>query len=150
MTSNGQLPFPVSRHAHLRLSEAITPGTRYRPQRGFGGRPVYNDRSGHAGIVRQQAVRVIDAQQKRVAVLGVKPELVLVLESNRQIAPEDVEAAGLEVLEMRGDKVLVTFANDPEMKEFLGRCDQYGLGSPGESPSGFERPGKIRIVVRCR
>ena len=53
------------------------------------------------------------------AVLGVQPELVLVLMSNRQIAPEDVEAAGLQVLEMRSDKVLVTFASDPEMSKFL-------------------------------
>jgi hypothetical protein len=146
VTLNGQLSFPVPRHAHLRLAEAITPGTRHKRQLGFGWAPVHKDRSGHAGEIREQTIRVIDAQQKRVAVFGVKPELVLVLESNRQIAPEDVEAAGLQVLEMRGDKVLVTFASDPAMKEFLDRCDQYGLGPRGETASGFERPAKYESL----
>ena len=75
-----------------------------------------------------------------------KPELVLVLESNRQIALDDVDAAGLQVLEMRGDKVLVTFASDPEMKEFLQRCDQYGLGPRGKTAKGFERPAKYESL----
>jgi hypothetical protein len=91
-------------------------------------------------------MRVIAAQQKRVEVLGVKPELVLVLESNRQISLEDVEAAGLQVLEMRSDKVLVTFASDPEMREFLQRCDQYGLGPRGTTPGGRERPAEYQTL----
>jgi hypothetical protein len=129
----------MPRHAHLRLAEAVTPGTRYKRRPGFGGTTVYANRGRHADQIRKQAVRVIAAQRRRVDVLGVTPELVLVLESNRQIAPEDVEAAGLQVLEMRSDKVLVTFASDPEMTEFLRRCDQYRLGSPGLSSKGFER-----------
>jgi subtilisin family serine protease len=76
----------------------------------------------------------------------VKPELVLVLESNRQIAPEDIEAAGLQVLEMRSDKVLVTFASDPEMEEFLERCAKYGLGPRGITPGGNERPAEYESL----
>lgn len=145
MASDGQLPFLSRRHAHLRLSEAVTPGARQR-RAGFGGKLVHMDRSSHADDIREQAIRVIDAQQKRVAVLGVKPELVLVLESNRQIEPEDVEAAGLQVLEMRSDKVLVTFASDPEMEEFLERCAKYGLGPRGTTPKGYERPAEYESL----
>jgi Subtilase family len=146
VTSNAELPFPVPRHAHLRLSDAVTPGARHRPQRFFGGAPAHKDRGRHADEIHKQAMRVIAAQQRRVAVLGVKPELVLVLESNRQIAPEDVEAAGLQILEMRTDKILVTFASDPEMSEFLSRCDQYGLGPRGETPKGYERPAQYESL----
>ena len=146
MASNLELPFQYPRHAHLRLSDAVTPGERYRPRRFFVGAPVHKDRSRHADEIREQAVRVIVAQQRRVAVLGVKPELVLVLESNRQIAPEDVEAAGLQVLEMRSDRVLITFASDPEMNEFLSTCDQYGLGPQGKTPKGYERPAEYESL----
>ena len=91
-------------------------------------------------------MHVVTAQQRRVQVLGVKPELVLVLESNRQIAPEDVERAGLQLLEIRSDKVLVTFSSDPEMTEFRRRCTQYGVGPRGTTPAGYERPAEYEAL----
>jgi hypothetical protein len=146
VASSGELPGLSPRHAHLRLSEVITPGSRHRARRFFGGPPVYRNRSRHANDVRQQTLRVIAAQQRRVEVLGVKPELVLVLEANRQIAPDDVAAAGLQILEMRNDRVLVAFATDPEMEEFLRRCDQYGLGPRGTTAGGNERPAEYESL----
>jgi hypothetical protein len=146
VTSSEELPFLRPRHAHLRLAEAITPGARHKPQRFPRGGLVHKDRGRHADEIHEQAIRVIAAQQKRVEVFGVKPELVLVLESNRQITPEDAEAAGLQVLEMRSDKVLVTFASDPEMTEFLRRCDQYGLGPRGTTPKGYERAAEYQTL----
>jgi hypothetical protein len=146
VTSSGELPFPATGHAHLRLTEAITPGTRARRPVFFGGPPAYGDRSRHADHVREQVISVVAAQQRRVQVLGVEPELVLVLESNRQIAPEEVERAGLELLEIRSDKALVTFASDPEMTEFRRRCDQYGFGPRGTTPAGHERPAEYEAL----
>lgn len=107
---------------------------------------MHKDRSRHAGEIREQTMRVIAAQQRRVPVLGVKPELVVVLESSRQLAPQDVEDAGLEVLEMRSDRVLVTFASDPDMTEFLARCDRYSLGPRGTTPKGYERPAQYESL----
>ena len=74
----------------------------------------------------------------------------IVLESNRQVKPEDVESAGLQILELRRDKVLVAFAGDPELSEFLERCDKYGLGARGLAAGGNERPPSMNPVRRCR
>jgi hypothetical protein len=79
-------------------------------------------------------------------VLGIEPELVLVLESNRQVKPEDVESAGLQILKLRSDKVLVAFASDPELSEFLNRCDKYGLGPRGLTAGGNERPAEYESL----
>ncbi|MGH3428960.1 MAG: hypothetical protein ACRDQZ_15570, partial [Mycobacteriales bacterium] len=70
----------------------------------------------------------------RRSVLGVDPELVLVLELNGRLDPEHAERAGLSVLEIAGEKVLVTFASDPELTEFSRRCTEYSKGP---------RPGKV-------
>ena len=72
-------------------------------------------------------------------VLGVNPELVIVLETNRQLEPEDVARAGLTVLELRSGTALVAFASDPDMTEFLARNEQYQQGSPGLTDGGNER-----------
>jgi Subtilase family len=89
---------------------------------------------------------LIDAQKRRVQVLGIEPELVLVLESNRQVRPEDAESAGLQVLELRSDRVLIAFASDPELREFLERCKRYGLGPRGLTDNGNERPAEYESL----
>ncbi|MGH3766052.1 MAG: S8 family peptidase [Pseudonocardiaceae bacterium] len=79
----------------------------------------------------------------RRSVLGVDPELVLVLELNGRLDPEYAERAGLSVLEIAEEKVLVTFASDPELTEFLRRCEEYSKGPrPGKEP-GKERPAQF-------
>jgi hypothetical protein len=133
------LPFPERRHSHLRLAAAISPGARQRRSAGFGRPARYPDRAGHARAVREEAVRVRAEHRARVPTLGVSPELVIVLETNRQLAPEDVKRAGLTVLELRSGTALVAFAGDPDMSEFLARNEQYQQGSPGLTDAGNER-----------
>ena len=146
MTGNALYLVPMPVHGHLRLWDAITPGGRRPIPRGGGGQPVHADRGRHARDVRTQAIDLINAQNRRVQVLGIEPELVLVLESNRQVKPEDVESAGLQILELRSDKVLVAFASDPELRDFLDRCDKYGLGPRGLTAGGNERPAEYESL----
>lgn len=146
MTVNALFVIPEPVHGHLRLWDAITPGGRRPIPRGGGGQPIHSDRGRHARDVRAQAIDLINAQNRRVQVLGVEPELVLVLESNRQVKPEDVESAGLQILELRSDKVLIAFASDPELREFLDRCDKYGLGPRGLTAGGNERPAEYESL----
>jgi hypothetical protein len=84
-------------------------------------------------------VRTREEFRRRTEILGVDPELVLVLETNRQLDPEVVERAGLQVLELTSDTALVAFATDPEMTEFLRRNSEYEKGSPGLTSAGNER-----------
>lgn len=134
-----QLMFPDRRHSHLRLAAAVTPGSRQPSRSGFGSRVRYSDRKTHGRAVRGNAVRVRTEHQARAPVLGVAPELVLVLSTNRQLAPEDVERAGLTVLELRSDSTLVAFSSDPEMTEFLDRNLLYQRGTRGLTGAGNER-----------
>lgn len=137
------LPLPRAQHAHLRLAEAISPGQRQKNRRGFSRTPKYPDRGGHAKTVKEQTLRVVADHKTRRSVLGVDPELVLVLELNGRLDPEHAERAGLSVLEIAGEKVLVTFASDPELTEFSRRCTEYSKGPrPGKVP-GKERPAQF-------
>lgn len=138
MTGNA-LPFPERRHSHLRLAAAVSPGARQRRAASFGRQARYPDRAMHGRAVREEAVRVRAEHRARVPILGVSPELVIVLETNRQLAPEDVERAGLTVLELRSGTALVAFARDPDMTEFLARNEQYQQGSQGLTDAGKER-----------
>ena len=63
--------------------------------------------------------------------------------------PEDVESAGLQILELRSDKVLVAFAGDPELSEFLERCDKYGLGARGLTAGGNQRPAEYESLFNA-
>ncbi|MGH3887766.1 MAG: hypothetical protein ACRDSZ_14580 [Pseudonocardiaceae bacterium] len=90
MSGDAQPPLPQPRpqHAHLRLAEAISPGQRQKKPRGFRRIPIYPDRGGHANAVREQTLRVVADHKTRSPVLGVDPELVLVLELNSRLDPE--------------------------------------------------------------
>jgi hypothetical protein len=144
MAGDPLMLFPERQHSHLRLAAAVSPGTRERRASGFGQPPRYTDRGSHGRAVRRDVLRVRDEHQRRQPTLGVTPELVLVLETNRQLSPEDVERAGLTVLELRSDTALVAFASDPELTEFLARNQQYQLGSPGLTDKGNERAAKYQ------
>ncbi|MGH3544936.1 MAG: S8 family peptidase, partial [Mycobacteriales bacterium] len=130
--------FPEQSHAHLRLAAAISPGSRLRRPSGFGRPPQHPDRARHGRLLRDEVVRVRSEHAARMPILGVSPELVLVLETNRQLSPDDVERAGLTVLEFRSEATLVAFASDPDMTEFLDRNERYKLGSPGLTQAGNE------------
>ncbi|HLV58718.1 MAG TPA: S8 family peptidase [Natronosporangium sp.] len=68
------------------------------------------------------------------------PELVLVLELNRRLDPDRVRPAGLSFLEFAGEKALVTFADDPELKQFLRILEAYQQGArPPREEGGPER-----------
>lgn len=145
MSGDAQPPLPLPRpqHAHLRLAAAISPGQRQKKPRGFRRIPNYPDRGGHANAVRKQTLSVVADHRTRSAVLGVDPELVLVLELKSRLDPEHAERAGLSLLEIAGEKVLVTFSSDPELTEFRRRCTEYSKGPrPGKEP-GKERPAQF-------
>lgn len=137
-TASGALPLPRQQHAHLRLREAVTPGRR-QGGRGFAGTPRYDDRAQHARTIRTRAIRVIDSSRRRPQVLGIDPELVVVLETNRRLELVEVERAGLQVLEIRGTSTLVAFSADEEMRLFLDQTDQYAQGPRGYTEKGNER-----------
>lgn len=136
------LPLPRPRHAHLRLAEAVSPGQRQKVPRPFSRTPRYRDRGGHAEAVKKQTLGVVASHKTRGSVLGVDPELVLALELNRQLDPKNVERAGLSVLEIAGEKVLVAFASDPELTEFRRRCMEYSTGPRPGKESGKEQPAQ--------
>jgi subtilisin family serine protease len=80
-------------------------------------------------VVRDLALRVVTTHRARTPVLGVDPELVLVLELNREVDPDLIRRAELMVLELASEKVLVAFAGDPELTEFRRRCEAYQQGA---------------------
>ena len=69
----------------------------------------------------------------RASVLGVDPELVLVLELNRRADLDNIQRAGLSPIEITDDKVIVAFASDPALAEFEKRREAYAAG-PRERP----------------
>jgi len=136
-------PFPIfaeRRHTHLKLAAAIAPGPRALRPQGFPRPPKHPDRAGHGRIIEQSSIQVRSDFERRSTVLGVEPNLVLVLESNRQIDPVEVERAGLTILELRSDKALVAFASDPDLAEFRSRVERYRQGARGLTEGGNERP----------
>jgi hypothetical protein len=147
MPDGGMLLFPGREHAHLKLAGAVTPGRRKpRASGGGGGRLRFPDRADHARVLREQAVRVKQEFQRRREVLGLRPELVLVLETQRQLRPDDLRPAGLQILELGDTTLMVTFANDPDLQDFL-RCNaEYALGTRGLTEKGNERPAKYEAL----
>ncbi len=74
----------------------------------------------------------------RSPVLGVEPELVLVIELAHRLDPALLERAELRVLDLTGELAMVAFASDPELTEFLRRLDAYSTG-PRRDERGTER-----------
>jgi len=82
----------------------MQPGPRQPRGPGYGGSTIYSDRASHGGDLDRQVSNIKDAHKRRSAVLGVDPELILVLETNGPLDPTVVERAGLSVLEIRSDR----------------------------------------------
>ncbi|HVF74258.1 MAG TPA: S8 family peptidase [Acidimicrobiales bacterium] len=66
----------------------------------------------------------------RTAVLGIDPRLVLVFELGAPVEPEDFRRAGLRVLDASHRRVVIAFADDPELAAFNERLDALQGGAP--------------------
>jgi Subtilase family len=122
------LPLTATPHGHLRLAAALPPQPRLRRQGGRPGTPTYPNRAEHADSVRDYAIRSIRTHHLRSPVLGVEPELILVIELAHRLDPVPLERAELRVLDLTGEFAMVAFASDPELSEFLRRLDAYSTG----------------------
>ncbi|MHB8288804.1 MAG: S8 family peptidase [Acidimicrobiales bacterium] len=72
--------------------------------------------------------------QARPAVLGVDPQLVMVIELGAPVASDEFRRAGLQVLDAADKAVVVAFADDPQMAGFLQRLDECAGGVlPGQT-----------------
>lgn len=122
-------------HAHLELTAALAPEARRRRDGGGAGVPRYSDYRRHAADLRGQATQIRLRHRRRITVLGVTPELVLILELNRPIDPDGLGPRGLYVLEATDATAMVAFASDPELTRFLRDLDRYAAGPPAGQQS---------------
>jgi hypothetical protein len=132
------LPLPATPHGHLRLAAALPPQPRRKRSGGGGGPPTHTNRAEHADSIRDHAIRSIQTHHLRSPVLGVEPELVLVIELTHRLDPALLERAELRVLDLTGELAIVAFASDPELTEFLRRLDAYRTGPRRDEKSGAE------------
>ncbi|MGL5866117.1 MAG: S8 family peptidase [Dermatophilaceae bacterium] len=121
------------------MAAVARPGPRQRRPPGFGRTTTYVDRRQHGHHLEQQVSSITAAYQGRPQTVGVEPDLVLVLDTNGQLDPTEIERAGLTVLELRSDRVLIAFSADPEMAEFRSRNARYQQGTRGLTEKGNER-----------
>lgn len=117
-------------HAHLELTAALPPEARRMRDGGGAGPPRYSDHARHAADLRQQATQIRLRHRRRIAVLGVDPDLVLILDLNRPIDPDGVSPRDLYVLAATDATAMVAFANDPALTKFLSDLDLYAAGPP--------------------
>lgn len=148
MTRRAALPlsFPATPHGHLRLAAALPPQPRRRRPPGGAGTSTYPNRAEHARTVRDHAIRAIQTHRLRIPVLGVEPELVLVIELNRRLDPVLLERAELWVLDLTGEFAMVAFASDPELTEFLRRVDAFSTGPRRDEERDTERPAPYEAL----
>lgn len=114
-------------HAHLRLARALDALPRRKASGGSGRAPAHPDHRSHARNLARQLDGIRDRHRARLPVLGVNPDLVMVLELNQKVANlvEKVEAAGLRVLDATGQRALTAFSSDPELTGFERRRRAY-------------------------
>lgn len=62
--------------------------------------------------------------------MGVDPKLVLVLELNSNVDVDEFRRAGLVVLDGSDARVVVAFADDPQLEAFKERLDKFDAGAP--------------------
>ncbi|MYW97456.1 S8 family serine peptidase [Amycolatopsis rubida] len=134
-----QLTFDGGRsHGHLKLARASDPLPRRKPSGGGGRGPTYPDPRTHARDLDRQVSSIRERHKARQPVLGIDPDLVVVIECNDALAnlSEALERAGLQVLAARGTSALAAFSGDPEMTSFL---DQRAAYESETTPSGHPR-----------
>lgn len=114
-------------HAHLRLARALDPLPRWKPSGGGRGPAAYPDHRSHARDLANQLAGIRDRHRARPPVLGVNPNLVMVIEFNQKVVHlvAAVEHAGLRVLDASGQRALAAFSSDPELTGFEDRRRRY-------------------------
>ena len=66
--------------------------------------------------------------QQRPSVLGVDPRLVLVFELGASVDADEFRRAGLRVVDSSDRRLVVAFADDPELATFMGRLEAMAGG----------------------
>ncbi len=134
-----QMPFDAGiEHAHLRLTRALDPLPRQKRPGGGGAREDgAPDPRSHARDLARQLTGIRDRHHEREAVLGITPELVMVIEASCKAVDiaDLIEGADLRVLGLAEDRALVAFSSDPSIETFTEHLEQYGnaftaAGSP--------------------
>lgn len=115
-------------HEHLRLSRQVPRGARIKVRRGFGGQTKYPDQPAHARQIAAEVAQLKRLHAQRVRVLGVDPELVIVLHVNALPDEASLHAANLYVLEWLDDRVIAAAPTDSELTAFLARVSAYQRG----------------------
>ena len=67
---------------------------------------------------------------QRQGVLGVDPKLVIVFELGPSVDLDEFRKSGMHVVDSSDRRVVVAFADDPELKAFRERVDAYTSGAP--------------------
>ena len=100
----------------------------------------YPDHGQHARDIERQIAQVRERHQKRTAVLGINPDLVVVVIFNRSasVMDEKLAQAGLQSLAATGRQAMAAFSSDPEMADFLSRLERYGRGPVGQQSAYYE------------
>ncbi len=111
----------------LRLAEAVPADRRRQPAR-FSRPRRHDDLAGHGQQLQQRASAITMAHLARPRVLGIDPHLVLVLELNAPVDPDELRRAGLQVLDGSSAQVVVAFADDPALTAFQERLDELEAG----------------------
>lgn len=111
----------------LRLAQAV-PANRRRQPTGFSRPRRHDDLAGHGQQLQQRARAITVEHLARPAVLGVDPRLVLVIELNAPVDPDEFRRAGLQILDGSSSQVVVAFADDPALAAFQERLDELQAG----------------------
>ncbi|WP_211358067.1 S8 family peptidase [Amycolatopsis cihanbeyliensis] len=147
-----QLSFDAgTEHAHLRLAQVLGPLPRRRTPGGGGGQgPSYPDHRSHARNIDRQLESIRDRHREREPVLGIKPELVMVIEFNRKVhdLTDEVERAGAHVLGVTGHQALAAFASDPALTAFRERCQAFHSETTAEGTPRYRSLFDAIDVVR--
>lgn len=115
-------------HAHLALPRQLPRGPRVPLRSKFGGSVRYPNQRNHGRTIIRQVAELRAIHAKRVPVLGVSPELVVVLHVNAPLEQSIINAAKLHVLELFEDRVVVAAPDDAELTAFLTRVEAYATG----------------------
>ncbi|MGH7428259.1 MAG: hypothetical protein ACREJ4_07865, partial [Candidatus Methylomirabilaceae bacterium] len=131
----------------LRLRRAISEGERRPPAPGGAATAArYPNFRDHATGLAKAVDEIKTAHLARPQTLGVDPRLVLVFELNESVDLEEFRKADLLVLDASQSKVVVAFADDPQLAGFLERLGKYQAG-PAE---GKKRPPLVGLGRRSR
>ena len=113
---------------HLKLERVSVQGPRRTQTNGFGGSG--RNASSHSTALTDAARLLITATKARPPVLGIDPQLVMVIETEPTKIGVDQESSwsrsGLRVVDSATDHQVVAFSEDAELGAFLDRLQQYG------------------------